>query len=311
MGLLHTLAFLLPALFFIFLTLFLIYKEDRSLPQVVSSPDIAHERYMEFDFGKLWVYDSDPKHNQNLPTLVFIHSIGSSTYSWRYQIEDLKKNYRVIAFDLLGFGKSEKPIDQSYNLESSTKRIITLLDALNITSCSLVGCSLGGALALWLASQYKGRFHKVIAIAPAAVTSVVPFYSLKHHLLSPLASKLVSRTLIRLALFNGGYAYSKNITPEVVENYYAPFSEANAIYCFLKTVETIKDKNIFASLKNISIPTLILWGEKDRVVRRRDIVQIANQLLSAIKIYHPTGGHHLMEDEPTWTNQQIHSFLEQ
>lgn len=309
MGLLQTLAFLLPALFFFALTLFLIYKEDRSSPKFVSTPDIVHERYMEFDFGKLWVYDSDPQNSQQLPIIVFIHSIGSSTYSWRYQIEDLKKKYRIVAFDLLGFGKSEKPLDQPYNLESSAKRIITLLDALNISSCSLVGCSLGGALALWLASQHKNRFLKVIAIAPAAVTSVVPFYHLKHHLLSPLASKLVSRTLIRLALFNGGYAYSKNITPDVVENYYAPFSEANAIHCFLRTVETIKDKNIFASLKNIKTPTLILWGEKDRVVRRKDIVQIVNQLLSATKIYHPTGGHHLMEDEPAWTNQQIHSFL--
>ncbi len=302
-------AFCLPCLIFLILSFWYLYKMDRKPITYPSYTCSNFESRLHFSFGDIWIYDSDPINKEQKENLVFIHSIGSSIYSWRYQIPACQKNYRLIAFDLLGFGKSSKPLEQKYDLDAQADRIITILDRLKVEKCNLIGCSLGGALSLWLASQHKNRFASVVAIAPAATTNLVPPLPFKHQKLSSFANTLSSRTLIRLALMNG-YSYRKNITPDVIDHYFSPFSERTAMSCFLRTVEAIKDPRIFLNLKNISQPVLLLWGTKDKVVRKNNIKQIADELKNSQFVSHPTGGHHLMEDEPEWINQKILSFIE-
>lgn len=296
---------------FMSIPLWALYVQDRR----PSDLDLLYsykssESHVTFPWGRLWVYDSHSGAPSDMPTIVFIHSIGSSIYSWRYQIPELQKNYRVIAFDLLGFGKSDKPLSESYALDGQEARVMALLDHLRIDKCALVGCSLGGAISLWLASRHKERFTHVAVIAPAAVQTLVPFFAPQLQSLSALASRIVSRSVIRIALSNG-FAYKKNITPEVIENYFAPFAEPNGVHCFLRTVETIKDARIYNSLPTIRIPTLVLWGKSDRVVLKRTIDQIIKVIPNVKTLIHPTGGHHLMEDEPLWVNENLLAFLDE
>lgn len=307
-------AFLIPFLFFLSLFLYTLIDRNRHLKINLSYPDFfSKAHFIAFPWGNIWVYDSNadtppnPLTGPDRTTVLFIHSIGSSMYSWRYQIPEIQKHFRVIAFDLLGAGKSDKAIDQSYQLDAQEERIIALLDNLKIKQCALVGCSLGGALALWLAAKHKDRFTRVAAIAPAAITTVVPFYAIKHQY-SSIAQKMVSRIAIRVALKNS-CTHKHLITEDVVDHYFYPFTIKNSVSCFLKTVETLKDARIYKSLQTISCPTLILWGAKDRVVRKNDIQLIFNELTHAQKEIHKLGGHHLMEDESQWTNEKLLAFL--
>jgi pimeloyl-ACP methyl ester carboxylesterase len=296
---------------FSFLPWWIIYVRDRApSPSESLFSYEKTEKFIEFPWGKLWVYDSDPKGLQTGTPIVLVHSMGGSIYSWRYQIGSLSQTHRVIAFDLLGFGKSDKPLDVSFGLDAQEERMIELLNKLEIKKCHFVGCSLGGALSLWISSRYPERVEKIVAIAPAAMPNLVPFVAIRHHLINPLASRLISRSIVRVALGNG-FAYKKNITPEVIDNYYAPFSEPNGMTCFLRTVDTIKDPRIFEQLKSVVAPVLILWGKKDRVVTRSIINKIIHELPSAKSLFHGTGGHHLMEDEPQWTNEKILDFLDE
>lgn len=300
---------LLFALFVLSLPFWILHWRDRKAPVADTLYSFKTESHVTFPWGRIWVYDSHP-HASNLPTVVFIHSIGSSIYSWRYQLPEFQKKYRVVAFDLMGFGKSDKPLSQSYGLDAQEERIISLLDHLKIKRCALVGCSLGGALSLWLASRNKERFPFLAVIAPAAVSSLVPFFLVKPAIFTLLASKIISRRIIRIALENG-YANKKNITPEVIENYYSPFNDPNGTSCFLRTVETIRDGRIFKSLPSIASHTLILWGEHDRVVQKADMERICKEIPDAKIERHPMGGHHLMEDEPAWVNERIMKFLDE
>ena len=96
MTMLLSISFLIPFALFLLLTLIVLYKQDRATPQIAPTAHQEHEKYIHFDFGNLWVYDSDPTHVHQQPVLIFIHSIGSSVYSWRYQVDAFKTNYRVI-----------------------------------------------------------------------------------------------------------------------------------------------------------------------------------------------------------------------
>lgn len=303
-------ATLLFAFALISIPFWILHFRDRVAPQQDRLFSYKSEAHITFPWGRIWVYDSHPGGDASIPTAVFIHSIGASIYSWRYQLPEFEKKYRVVAFDLLGFGKSDKPVSESYGLDAQEERIIAVLDHLNIQRCALIGCSLGGALALWLASRNKVRFPLLAVIAPAAVSSLVPFFLVKPAVFALLASKIVSRRIIRIALGNG-YANKKNITPEVVENYYSPFNDANGASCFLRTVETIRDGRIFGCLSSITSHTLILWGEHDRVVKKPDIQRICKEIPDARTEFHPMGGHHLMEDEPEWVNKKIMEFLDE
>jgi pimeloyl-ACP methyl ester carboxylesterase len=265
-------------------------------------------RSKDFAFGKLAYYDNLNEQNKDQIPWIFIHSIGSSYYSWRYQIQHFSETQRIIAVDLLGFGQSDKPAEADYHLDATTLRLTEFLDALGVQRGYLVGCSLGGALCLWLAKLQPERFPKVIAIAPAATPTLVPLISIQHEKLATLGKRLVSRALIRAAL-RGGLAHRHKITPQVVESYFAPFKNPDAVTSFLKSVSIIKDVRIFNSLGTVTTPVLIVWGERDRVVHRSAIMKIVENLPQARLLTHKIGGHHLMEDEPEWVNSIISEYF--
>ena len=261
-----------------------------------------------FTFGHLAYYDNLNETNKNQIPWIFIHSIGSSYYSWRYQIQHFSGSQRIIAVDLLGFGQSDKPALADYHLDATTQRLTEFLDALVIQHAYLVGCSMGGALCLWLKTLQPERFPKVIAIAPAATPTLVPFIRLQHEKLALIGKRLVSRALIKAAL-RGGLAYRHRISPQMVESYFAPYKNPDAVTCFLKSVSIIKDARIFAGLPTIASPVLIVWGERDRVIQRSALMKIVQRLPQAQLLTHKTGGHHLMEDEPEWTNKIIADYF--
>jgi pimeloyl-ACP methyl ester carboxylesterase len=143
-------AFVLPLLVALgFLALFLCALRR---PQVFTT-EVELSDFLQskgFAFGQLAFYDNLNELNKNQIPWIFIHSIGSSLYSWRYQIQHFSSSQRIIAVDLLGFGKSEKPATADYHLDATTLRLTEFLDSLGIQCGYLVGCSMGGALCLWL-----------------------------------------------------------------------------------------------------------------------------------------------------------------
>lgn len=301
-------AWLIPFLIgFAFLTLFLITVRRR---QAYITEHFVFETVQtkSFSFGQLTYYDNLNEKNKDQIPWIFIHSIGSSFFSWRYQIKHFSDSQRIIALDLLGFGQSDKPALQDYHLDATSERLITFFDSLEIKHGYLVGCSLGGALCLWLKKLQPERFLKVVAISPAATPSLVPFLRLQHEKLALIGKRLVSRPLIKAAL-RGGLAHRHKITADTVEKYFAPFMNPDAVTCFLKSVSIIKDARIYASLASLQHSVLILWGERDGVVPRAAITKIVAQLPQAQLLTHKSGGHHLMEDEPEWVNQAIFEYL--
>ncbi len=301
-------SFVLPLLVALgFLALFL---STLRRPQIFAA-EVELSEFLQsksFAFGQLAYYDNLNEHNKDQIPWIFIHSIGSSFYSWRYQIQHFSESQRIVAVDLLGFGQSDKPAAADYDLDASTLRLTEFLDSLGIQRGYLVGCSMGGALCLWLKTLQPERFPKVIVIAPAATPTLVPFMRLQHEKLALIGKRLVSRALIKAAL-RGGLAYRNRITPQMVESYFAPYKNPDAVTCFLKSVSIIKDARIFAGLPTIASPVLVVWGERDRVIQRTALMKIVHSLSQGQLLTHKTGGHHLMEDEPEWTNKIISDYF--
>jgi 4,5:9,10-diseco-3-hydroxy-5,9,17-trioxoandrosta-1(10),2-diene-4-oate hydrolase len=95
--------------------------------------------------------------------IVLIHGIGGSVEWWKYNMDALAETNRVIAFDFLGFGLSEKP-KIGFSLELGTEFICSFLDALNIPRATLIGNSMGGLIALYTLFNYPERVDRLILV---------------------------------------------------------------------------------------------------------------------------------------------------
>ncbi len=299
---------LLPLIIALFFIVLFIANPRTSPLQLSAWSMLEGFGYEIFSFGRIWGFDNKDAHTANKEPIVFIHSIGSSIYSWRYQIGFFAPSRRVVAFDLLGFGKSDKPQSEDYSLDATADRIIQVLDHKQIDQAHLVGCSLGGALCLWLKFKHPQRFKTVTAIAPAANHNLVPFPRLPHDRLAAFGKRIVSRSLIKVAL-RGGLAFRDRITAEMIEYYYEPYMNTQAVTTFLKTISVIKDPRIFECLDKLDASVQILWGERDRVVPRWAIDKIIARIPSVTSCKHTNAGHHLMEDAPDWTNEAVENFI--
>ena len=105
---------------------------------------------------------------QGVP-LMLLHGFTGDRTIWDEVREHFEQNYRVIAIDILGHGQSDKPDDVSaYTMERIAEDMIRLIDALEVEKVHLLGYSMGGRLALYLATQFPERFYSLILESASA-----------------------------------------------------------------------------------------------------------------------------------------------
>jgi 2-hydroxymuconate-semialdehyde hydrolase len=237
-----------------------------------------------------------------------LHGIGASTYTWRYQLNEFAKSHRVIIPDIPGFGRSSKLTHKKYDLESQRERLIQFINELAIEDLTIVGSSMGGLLALSLAEAMPSRVKKLILLAPATEPSLVPkgLYqaSWTVHFIGPAISERMIKTIMKSVNANPGV-----ITTETVKKYYEPYLDKKAMQTFVKATQTLRFKKTKQILKALDLPILILYGENDKRVPRWAINRLSQRLQNSRLQCHPNLGHHLHEDDPSWTNEKMHDFL--
>jgi 2-hydroxymuconate-semialdehyde hydrolase len=200
--------------------------------------------------------------------VLLIHGSGpgvSAWANWRLTIPELKKNNRVIAPDMVGFGFSERPKNHHYSMDNWIAHAIGLLDALKLDKVSVVGNSFGGALALGLAIRYPERIDKIVLMGSVGVPfditngldkvwGYTPSIENMKELLDIFAfdRELVTDELAELR-------YNASIRPGFQESFSSMFPEPRQ-----QGVDgmTFSDDEI-RSIKN---PTLIIHGRDDKVI---------------------------------------------
>ncbi|WP_269621394.1 alpha/beta fold hydrolase [Zhongshania sp. BJYM1] len=110
--------------------------------------------------------------NSDVPVMM-IHGSGpgvTAWANWRLVIPELAKNRRVVAPDMLGFGYTQRPEDNTYNRERWVAHAIGVMDALDLQQVDLVGNSFGGGLALALAIEYPERIRRLVLMGSVGVS---------------------------------------------------------------------------------------------------------------------------------------------
>ena len=243
------------------------------------------------------------------PHLLLLHGIGANLFCWRWLVPVLNQKFTVTVIDLPGFGRSSKPSGEGYGLDEQTKRLVTILDAFNISQSYMVGNSMGANIALWFAIKNPGRIKGLALIAPATSARLIPPLE-KIAWLSGPASLLLSRYAMKWAHGRTVSRHDRVDQDRVEETYFTYGRSPEAVRSFMLAAAAIRDNRLFSSLQNFKTRVLILWGSNDRLVNRKVIDQLSTALPEAVTVIHVGGGHHLQEDEPEWVADQLSDFFQ-
>jgi len=206
--------------------------------------------------------------------VVLVHGLGASAERWNGIIPEFSKKFRVIVPDLLGFGYSEKPI-VDYTPQFFARSLYEFLENIGINKTSLIGSSLGGLVVAEFASTYPKKIDKIILVSPAGMMKQ-PTPALAAYISAALypTQKNVQNAFQMMTTGN------KKIPSEVTDNFKDRMLLPNAKMSFISTLLGLKNANEIAeTLSRITVPTLILWGKKDRVIP----IKYADDFVKVIK----------------------------
>ncbi len=274
-----------------------------------------HGRFLDIEGVSLYVEDHNPESDQ--AAIVFIHGFGGSTFSWRHDAPFFASHgYRVVALDMKGFGLSDKDFASDYSHAEQARLLTEVLTRLGIDRAYFVGHSMGTSVMLHLAHLYPERVLALISVSgsvspdgggalPSALVNFPPLRRAGEVLLTRLGTKERIGQILRSA-----YYRQDVMTAEVVDGYYNRLVAGQWAQSLLAMVRDMPENNIRFDLAGLTFPTLILWGENDTWVKRKDIDRWRGQIPSAEFHVIPEAGHLLMEEEPELFNSMVLAFLE-
>ncbi len=255
------------------------------------------------------------------PAMLLIHGIGDSSDTWRPVVEQLAEHHTVIAPDLLGHGRSEKP-RADYTIAGFANGMRDLLTVLEVERVTVVGHSLGGGVAAQFAYQFPERCERLVLVGSGGIgRTVSPLLRLAAVPGIEALMPLLGLPPIRVASRIGAGLLRMLDTPlgrdaeEILAVFDAlPNTEARrAILRTLRSgvdwqgqVITMLDRAYLAE----GVPTLIIWGRHDAIIPLGH-GRLAHAAIpgSVLEIF-DEAGHFPHHTNPAWFVQLVHDFVE-
>jgi pimeloyl-ACP methyl ester carboxylesterase len=249
------------------------------------------------------------------PPVILIHGYTASAYVWRLAAPRLAEaGLRVLALDLVGFGYSDKPRAFDYTIASQARIVTRFMDRLGIGRATLVGSSYGGAVAATIALDEPARVEKLVLV------SAVCNDDLKHHpilrlvavpavgeLLTPFLadSRLLHRFRMRDAMSPANHHLA---TEERIDAVRRPLFAADGHHSLLATSRNWDACRIEQDAHLIAQPTLIIWGEDDKVVPIRNGYKLHSSIPDSRLVVLTNCGHLPHEERSELFTQFVAGF---
>ncbi|HZI21599.1 MAG TPA: alpha/beta fold hydrolase [Gemmatimonadales bacterium] len=244
------------------------------------------------------------------PAVMYLHGLGASMYAWRKNLAPIAAaGYRVVAFDNRGFGFSDKPAS-GYDNGSYVRLVVALLDSLHVPYAVLVGHSMGGAIAAQVALAHPERVRGLVLIGSAGLGVREPILLRvgRWPVLGPLVLALRGRAVTR-RLLEATYADPRKVSAADIDQYYAPVAEPDYGRGLHGVLREFRFDCLTDQLEHIAPPTLVLWGEEDRLIPIALGRTLAAGIPHAAFLSVPQAGHAVQEEAPGEVNRLLLRFL--
>ena len=245
--------------------------------------------------------------------LVFVHGLASCSASWRATASLLSGDFRCIAVDLMGFGRSDKPLGETYTLERQGELLRLLLAELKLEDAVLVGHSYGGGVCLSALRDPCPRVGALVLVGSICYPQAVPlsFRLLAFPLLGPLALYLAPKSWATGAVFGNAYGRGLGPAKELVAANAFALASASGRHALVRTVRELaaRPAGPLADYGRVSAPTLIVWGRRDRLVPIALGERLASEIPRAQFVALDECGHLPHEESPAEIADAIARFV--
>jgi pimeloyl-ACP methyl ester carboxylesterase len=279
----------------------------------------SHQRWVEVDGTPVNTIELGPEEDRDAQPLVFVHGLSGSWPNWLEQLPVFAATHRVIALDLPGFGYSPMP-PWEISIAGYARMLEQLFDQLGLAAAAVVGNSMGGFIAAELAIAYPPRVERLVLVSAAGLST--------HNHRGSVTALPVMRALERSLLAAAAWTASKSDTVArrarlrdaalgVVVRHPSRLDSALAAEQirgagkpgFMQGFEAVLHYDIRERLQEIACPTLIVWGDRDRLISVSDADVFAELIPKSRKVVFGDTGHMSMLERPDAFNALLEEFL--
>jgi pimeloyl-ACP methyl ester carboxylesterase len=293
----------------------LTHTPDRSVDSLVTlwAPPPSDFMYVKGQF----VHFRDEGPRTDSTPLVLIHGTAASLHTWQGWVGELRGRKRVITFDLPGFGLTgpftgQYPRDD-YHADNLARFTLDFLDALHVRRFAIGGNSLGGEVAWRVATLAPARVDRLIlvdATGYAFKPELIPlgFRMTRVPVLNRIGEYLTPRVLVEQSV-RDVYADPSRVTGALVDRYFELLTrQGNRHALNLRMEEVARDLEP-ERIKTLKLPTLILWGAKDRLVPPVNAHHFQQDIAGSQLVIFPDLAHVPHEEDPRASIVPVRAFL--
>ncbi|ESP05421.1 hypothetical protein LOTGIDRAFT_181264 [Lottia gigantea] len=298
-------------------------KERNIAPKCLTDPNLGTHHYVQLKNVKLhYVANGE----EGKPLMLFVHGFPEFWYSWRYQLREFARDYRVVAVDQRGYNDSDKPPGVSnYQVKHMVEDLKQLISALGYKSCVLVGHDWGGAISWVFAGDHPNLVEKLI-IMNCPHGAAFPKYIQKNRsqfwkswymyfFQLPWLPELYCRSsdfdFFQLAFTSKAMGVQSGIIkPEDIEAYKYAFSKPETL---TSAINYYRAAFRYGSRRRpkVESKTKIIWGCKDGALER-GLAEASKEYVNDVTItYIEEASHWVQMDQPQKVNQIMRDFLNQ
>lgn len=266
--------------------------------------------------GQLVHYRDEGPRSDPVP-IVLIHGLSASLHTWDGWAQALRAQRRVIRFDLPGFGLtgpySGKYANRDYTAANDARLALDLLDALQVRRFALAGNSLGGEVAWRLADAQPQRVDRLVLVDSIGYRFEPESVPLGWRLARiPLVNKVVEEFLPRPLIVSGlvnVYGDPQRINDALVDRYFELTLRAGNRHALVQRLASQQLGADEARIATLKLPTLILWGGRDRLVPPALATRFAKDIAGSRLVMFDALGHVPQEEDPAATVAPVQAFL--
>ncbi|MCW2969117.1 MAG: alpha/beta hydrolase fold protein [Solirubrobacterales bacterium] len=288
-----------------------------------------HQRWVVVDGQPVNVIELGPQrasglrdgdaHGQAVQSVVFVHGLAGSWPNWLEQLPVLAADHRVIALDLPGFGHSPMPREE-ISISGYARLLDRVLDQLQIDAAAIVGNSMGGFIDAELAIAFPQRVERLVLVSAAGISTYADPRTTRalptlRHLERTLAAgaawvasksdAVAARRRLREATLNLVVAHPGRLPAALAAEQIRGAGKPG----FLQALQALAGYDVRDRLPEIACPTLIVWGERDRLISVRDADVFEELIPNARKVVFADTGHMAMLERPAEFNALLEDFL--
>ena len=277
------------------------------LNYLIKKYSLGCSRYLELNGNKIHYTDRGKGE-----VVLFLHGIFSSLHTFETWAHLLAKDFRVITIDMPGFGLTKSNPKNDYSISFYVDFINQFTLELGIMKLIISGNSLGGWIAWEFAVRFPEKVNKMILVSSAGYINngkfPLPFVLARSPILKNVFRlEITSRRIVKFFI-NRLIIDKKIITDSLIDRYYSIALRKENRQAFVKFANSNLIQNTNA-LRDIKIPTLIFWGEKDSWISSEHANRFNRDIQnSKVKIYDSVG-HIPMEEIPEKSLKDLMSFL--